>query len=144
MWGNHSPTMFADTRFTSISGVPFKELIEDVSWINDSFLPNVGKRGTSIIEARGCSSAASAANAAIDHIKDWLIGSSGNWVTMGVPSKGEYGIPKDIVFGMPVICKNGKYEVVKDLEMDKFAKSMLSLTLNELIKEQENIVNLLN
>ena len=143
VWGNHSPTMFADTRFTTVSGVPLEQMIEDISWINDSLLPTVGKRGASIIEARGLSSAASAASAAIDHFKDWLSGTNDNWVTMGIPSKGEYGIPEDLIFGMPVICDNGVYNVVSDLEINDFAKSKFKITLDELIDEQNNIINLL-
>jgi malate dehydrogenase len=144
VWGNHSPTMFADTRFTSVSGISLEKVIEDFSWINDSFLPTVSKRGASIIEARGLSSAASAASAAIDHMKDWLSGSNGNWVTMGIPSNGEYGIPNDLIFGMPVICSSGKYDVVDGLEINEFAKSKFSITLRELIEEQKNIINLLD
>ncbi len=144
VWGNHSPTMFADTRFTTIAGVPIEHIINDTSWINQSFLPTVGKRGSSIIQARGLSSAASAASAAIDHFKNWLSGSNNDWVTMGIPSKGEYGVPEDLIFGMPVICADGVYDVVKGLDINEFAKSKFKITLNELIDEQKNIMNLLS
>lgn len=144
VWGNHSPTMFADTRFTTIAGVPLEHIIDDTSWINQSFLPTVGKRGSSIIQARGLSSAASAASAAIDHFKNWLSGSNNDWVTMGIPSKGEYGVPEDLIFGMPVICANGVYNVVEGLNINEFAKSKFKITLNELIDEQKNIMNLLS
>ena len=144
VWGNHSPTMFADTRFTTIAGVPLEHIINDTSWINQSFLPTVGKRGSSIIQARGLSSAASAASAAIDHFKNWLSGSNNDWVTMGIPSKGEYGVPEDLIFGMPVICADGVYDVVKGLDINEFAKSKFKITLNELIDEQKNIMNLLS
>jgi malate dehydrogenase len=144
VWGNHSPTMFADTRFTTVSGVPLEKIIQDSLWINNDFLQTVGNRGAAIIQARGLSSAASAASAAIDHVKDWLFGSDNNWVTMGIPSNGNYGVPEDLIFGMPVICENGTYEPVNGLEMNDFAKSKFSTTLEELIEEQRNIINLLN
>ncbi|MEY3272139.1 MAG: hypothetical protein RLZZ341_1040, partial [Pseudomonadota bacterium] len=105
VWGNHSPTMYADYRFATIDGASVKDMINDQAWNKDVFLPTVGKRGAAIIEARGLSSAASAANAAIDHMRDWALGTNGGWVTMGVPSNGEYGIPKDVMFGYPVTCE---------------------------------------
>ena len=144
VWGNHSPTMYVDTRFALVSGVPLEKIIADPLWINDNLIPSVGKRGAAIIQARGLSSAASAASAAIDHIKDWILGSSENWVTMGVPSNGQYGIPDDLIFGMPVVCEDGKYSVVNDLEINDFAKSKFSITLKELIEEQNDIFNLLD
>jgi malate dehydrogenase len=106
VWGNHSPTMYADYRFATIGGESVKQMINDDVWNSDVFLPTVGKRGAAIIEARGLSSAASAANAAIDHVRDWVLGSN-DWVTMGVPSDGSYGIPEGIVFGFPCECKDG-------------------------------------
>ena len=109
VWGNHSPTMYADYRFATSGGKSIKDLINDETWNRTVFLSTVGKRGAAIIEARGVSSAASAANAAIDHVRDWLLGSNGQWVTMGIPSDGSYGIPKDVMYGMPVITANGKY-----------------------------------
>ena len=108
VWGNHSPTMYADYRFATVGGKKVKDLINDQVWNADTFLPTVGKRGAAIIEARGLSSAASAANAASDHIRDWALGSNGKWVTMGIPSDGQYGIPKDVIFGFPVTTANGK------------------------------------
>src|SRR5689334_16071551 len=120
VWGNHSPTMYADYRFATIGGQLVKQLINDEEWNRNVFLPTVGKRGAAIIEARGLSSAASAANAAIDHMRDWALGTNGKWVTMGIPSNGDYGIPKDVMFGFPVTTKDGKYEVVKGLEIDAF------------------------
>jgi len=107
------------------------------------FLPTVGKRGAAIIEARGLSSAASAANAAIDHMRDWALGSNGKWVTMGVPSNGEYGIPKDVIFGFPVTTKDGKYEIVKGLEIDAFSQKCIDKTLAELQGEQDGVKHLL-
>jgi malate dehydrogenase len=118
-------------------------MINDHAWNKDVFLPTVGKRGAAIIEARGLSSAASAANAAIDHMRDWALGTHGGWVTMGVPSNGEYGIPKDVMFGYPVTCANGQYEIVKDLPIDEFSQGCIDKTLAELIGEQDGVKHLL-
>jgi malate dehydrogenase len=143
VWGNHSPTMYADYRFATIEGKSVKELIGDDAWNRDVFLPTVGKRGAAIIEARGLSSAASAANAAIDHVHDWALGSNGKWVTMGVPSNGEYGIPKDVVFGFPVTTSGGEYRLVEDLPIDAFSQQRIDLTLKELQEEQDGVRQLL-
>ncbi|MEP7140281.1 MAG: malate dehydrogenase, partial [Caldimonas sp.] len=132
VWGNHSPTMYADYRFATIDGKPVKALIDDDAWNKDVFLPTVGKRGAAIIEARGLSSAASAANAAIDHMRDWALGTHGKWVTMGIPSDGQYGIPKDTMFGFPVTVANGEYKVVDGLDIDAFSRERIDLTLKEL------------
>ncbi len=144
VWGNHSPTMFADTRFATVGDVSLEKIINDESWIKSNLLPIVGKRGGAIIQSRGLSSAASAASAAIDHLRDWLYGSNGNWVTMGIPSRGDYGIPEDLIFGMPVVCNGKNYELVKNLPMNEFAAERFNITLNELLEEQRNIINLLN
>jgi malate dehydrogenase len=143
VWGNHSPTMYADYRFATIDGKGLKDMINDQVWNKDTFLPTVGKRGAAIIEARGLSSAASAANAAIDHMRDWALGTGGEWVTMGVPSNGEYGIPKDVMFGYPVTCTDGKYTIVKDLPIDEFSKGCIDKTLAELLGEQDGVKHLL-
>jgi len=143
VWGNHSPTMYADYRFATVGGKNVKDLINDQVWNADTFLPTVGKRGAAIIEARGLSSAASAANAAIDHMRDWALGSNGKWVTMGVPSNGEYGIPKDVIFGFPVITENGKYKIVEGLEIDAFSQERIDKTLAELQGEQDGVKHLL-
>jgi malate dehydrogenase len=143
VWGNHSPTMYADYRFATIEGRSVKELIGDDAWNRDVFLPTVGKRGAAIIEARGLSSAASAANAAIDHMHDWALGSNGKWVTMGVPSNGEYGIPKDVVFGFPVTASGGEYKLVEGLPIDAFSQQRIDLTLKELLEEQDGVRQLL-
>ena len=108
------------------------------------FLPTVGKRGAAIIEARGLSSAASAANAAIDHVRDWVLGTNGKWVTMGIASNGEYDIPKDVIYGFPCTCANGKYEMVKGLEIDAFSRERMNLTLQELLEEQDGVKHLLS
>jgi len=143
VWGNHSPTMYADYRFATVGGKAVKDMINDQVWNADVFLPTVGKRGAAIIDARGLSSAASAANAAIDHMRDWALGSNGKWVTMGVPSNGDYGIPKDVMFGFPVITKDGKYEIVKGLEIDAFSQERINKTLKELQDEQAGVAHLL-
>ena len=143
VWGNHSPTMYADYRFATIDGAGVKDMINDHVWNKDTFLPTVGKRGAAIIEARGLSSAASAANAAIDHMRDWALGTGGGWVTMGVPSNGEYGIPKDVMFGYPVTCEGGQYTIVKDLPIDEFSQGCIDKTLAELMGEQDGVKHLL-
>jgi malate dehydrogenase len=143
VWGNHSPTMYADYRFATIDGKSIKDMINDQVWNKDVFLPTVGKRGAAIIEARGLSSAASAANAAIDHMRDWALGTNGEWVTMGVPSNGEYGIPKDVMFGYPVTCEGGKYKIVEGLPIDEFSKGCIDKTLAELTGEQDGVKHLL-
>lgn len=143
VWGNHSPTMYPDYRFASVDGHSLKDRIGDETWNRDTFIPKVGKRGAAIIEARGLSSAASAANAAIDHIRDWLLGTNGKWVTMGIPSDGSYGIPKDVMFGYPVVCQDGKYEIVQGLEIDEFSRERINFTLNELEEERAGVAHLL-
>ncbi|MBE0548623.1 MAG: malate dehydrogenase [Rubrivivax sp.] len=143
VWGNHSPSMYADYRFATIDGASVKDMINDQAWNKDVFLPTVGKRGAAIIDARGLSSAASAANAAIDHMRDWALGSKGEWVTMGVPSNGEYGIPKDVIFGFPVTTENGKYKIVEGLAIDEFSQTCIDKTLAELMGEQDGVKHLL-
>ncbi len=142
VWGNHSPTMYADYRFATIDGASVKDMVSDQVWNKEVFLPTVGKRGAAIIEARGLSSAASAANAAIDHMRDWALGSQGKWVTMGVPSNGEYGIPKDVMFGFPVTTENGQYKIVEGLEIDAFSQERIDITLKELSEEQDGVKHL--
>ena len=143
VWGNHSPTMYADYRFATIDGVSVRDMIDDQVWNADTFLPTVGKRGAAIIAARGVSSAASAANAAIDHMRDWALGTGNEWVTMGVPSNGDYGIPKDVMFGYPVTCAGGRYEIVQGLPIDAFSQSCIDKTLAELTGEQDGVKHLL-
>jgi malate dehydrogenase len=143
VWGNHSPTMYADYRFATIDGQSVKQMINDDAWNKDVFLPTVGKRGAAIIDARGLSSAASAANAAIDHVRDWVLGTHGKWTTMGIPSDGSYGIPKDVMFGFPVTTENGEYKIVEGLEIDAFSKERIDITLKELTEEREGVKHLL-
>jgi len=143
VWGNHSPTMYADYRFATINGQSVKDMINDQEWNANTFLPTVGKRGAAIIAARGVSSAASAANAAIDHMRDWALGTNGKWVTMGIPSDGQYGIPADTMFGFAVTCEGGEYKVVEGLPVDAFSQECINKTLKELQDEQAGVAHLL-
>lgn len=143
VWGNHSPTMYPDLRFTTVAGQPALAAINDDAWYKNEYIPTVGKRGAAIIAARGASSAASAANAAIDHMRDWALGTNGKWVTMGVPSDGSYGIPQDIIYGVPVTCANGVYTRVEGLAIDDYSRSMMDKTLAELQEEQAGVASLL-
>jgi malate dehydrogenase len=143
VWGNHSPTMYADYRFATVGGQSVKDLIGDETWNRTEFLPKVGKRGAAIIEARGLSSAASAANAAIDHVREWLAGSGGKWVTMGIPSDGSYGIPQDVMYGFPVTTAGGEYTLVQGLPIDDFSREKMNATLKELEEERAGVAALL-
>jgi malate dehydrogenase len=143
VWGNHSPTMYADYRFATAGGKSLKDMIGDEAWNREVFLPKVGKRGAAVIEARGLSSAASAANAAIDHVRDWLSGSNGKWVTMGVPSDGTYGIPNDVMYGFPVTTEGRRYTIVQGLPIDEFSRERMNFTLKELEEERAGVASLL-
>jgi malate dehydrogenase len=143
VWGNHSPTMYPDYRFATAGGASLKDKIGSEDWNRNEFIPKVGKRGAAIIEARGLSSAASAANAAIDHVHDWVLGSHGKWVTMGIPSDGSYGIPKDVIYGFPVTTANGTYSIVQDLPIDEFSRERMNFTLKELEEERAGVADLL-
>jgi len=143
VWGNHSPTMYADYRFATVDGMSVKAMIGDENWNRTVFLPTVGKRGAAIIEARGLSSAASAANAAIDHVRDWALGTQGKWVTMGIPSDGSYGIPQDVMYGVPVTTADGEYTRVTGLEIDAFSREKMDATLKELEAELAGVASLL-
>ncbi len=142
VWGNHSPTMYPDIRFATIGGKAAPGLVNDDAWYKNEYIPKVGKRGAAIIEARGLSSAASAANAAIDHMRDWNLGTDGKWVTMGVVSDGAYGIPEGMIYGMPCTCANGKWEIVKGLEIDEFSRQKMDATLKELQEERDGVKDL--
>ena len=143
VWGNHSPTMYPDYRFATAGGQAVKALVNDETWYKDTFIPLVGKRGAAIIVARGLSSAASAANAAIDHMHDWLLGSGGKWVTMGVCSDGSYGIPEGVMYGFPCTTANGSFQLVKGLEIDEFSRARMDKTLAELEEERAAVKHLL-
>ena len=143
VWGNHSPTMYPDVRFCTVAGTAAPAAINDEAWYKNEYIPTVGKRGAAIIAARGASSAASAANAAIDHMRDWALGTKGKWVTMGIPSDGSYGIPKDVIYGVPVTCENGEYKRVEGLAIDEYSRTMMDKTLAELQEEQAGVASLL-
>jgi malate dehydrogenase len=143
VWGNHSTTMYPDYRFATVGGRPVPQLINDEGWNRTVFLPTVAKRGAAIIEARGLSSAASAANAAICHIRDWVHGTDGHWTTMGVASDGSYGIPADTIFGFPVTCAGGDYQIVAKLPIDEFSRACMDKTLAELAEERAGVEHLL-
>jgi len=143
VWGNHSPTMYADYTHATIAGQSAPAAVNDQEWYRTVFLPKVGKRGAAIIEARGASSAASAANAAIDHMRDWALGTNGRWVTMGIPSDGSYGIPADVMYGVPVTCAGGEYTRVQGLAIDAFSREKMDATLKELEEERAGVASLI-
>ncbi|HEX7045319.1 MAG TPA: malate dehydrogenase, partial [Burkholderiales bacterium] len=144
IWGNHSATQYPDVYNAEVDGQNAAKLINDQAWIENEFIPTVQKRGAAIIEARGLSSAASAANAAIEHIRDWVLGTpSGDWVTMGIPSDGSYGIPEGVIFGYPVTCKDGAYAIVQGLEISGFSRARIEATHKELLEERAAIEDLL-
>ena len=144
IWGNHSATQYPDIFNAQVDGKGAAALINDQAWIESTFIPTVQKRGAAIIEARGLSSAASAANAAIDHVRDWVAGTpSGDWVSMGIPSDGSYGIAEGVMFGYPVTCAGGKYEIVQGLQHNDFAKGKIANTHKELLEERAAIEHLL-
>jgi malate dehydrogenase len=142
IWGNHSATQYPDLYTAKVNGRSAAEQVDE-AWLKDTFIPTVAKRGAAIIAARGLSSAASAANAAIDHVHDWMLGSHGKWVTMGVPSDGSYGIPQGIVYGVPVITQNGEYTRVEGLPIDAFSREKMNVTLAELEEERAGVASLL-
>ena len=142
IWGNHSTTQYPDISHTTVSGKPALDLL-DAEWYRDEYIPRVAKRGAEIIAARGASSAASAANAALEHMRDWANGSDeNNWVSMAVPSDGSYEIPEGLVYSFPVICKNGDYEIVQGLAIDEFSRSMMTTTQQELEEERDMVKHL--
>ena len=144
VWGNHSSTQYPDLFHATADGKKVWPMINDQAWLEGTFIPTVQKRGAAIIEARGLSSAASAANAAIDHVHDWVLGSrDGGWVTMGIPSDGSYGIAEGVLFGYPVTCKGGKFEIVKDIEVSDFSRKRMDATLKELHEERDGVKHLL-
>jgi len=143
VWGNHSATQYPDLFQAEAEGKKLWPMINDQGWLESTFIPTVQKRGAAIIDARGLSSAASAANAAIDHIRDWISGSrDGDWITMGVPSDGSYGVPEGVIYGYPVTTRNGSYQVVKGIELSEFSKKRMDTTLKELHEERDGVRHL--
>jgi len=144
VWGNHSATQYPDVFHAEIDGEKLWPVINDLAWLENAFIPAIQKRGAAIIEARGASSAASAANAAIDHVRDWVLGTrEGDWVSMGVPADGSYGIAEDVVYGYPVTCRNGEYRIVQGLPVSEFSRARMDATLKELAEEREGVKHLL-
>jgi len=144
VWGNHSATQYPDIFHAEVDGKEVWPMINDQKWLENEFIPTIQKRGAAIIEARGLSSAASAANAAIDHIRDWVYGTpSGDWVSMGLPSDGSYDIPEGVMYGYPATCRNGRYEIVQGLEVSDWSKARMQATLKELHEERDSIKHLL-
>jgi malate dehydrogenase len=143
VWGNHSTTMYPDIFHAKVKGQNAVEAVDDMDWLENDFIPTVQKRGAAIIEARGASSAASAANAAIDHIHDWVLGTPENdWVSMAIPSDGSYGVDEGLISSFPVTCSGGSYEIVQDLEISDFSRQKIELTVNELKEERESVKKL--
>jgi malate dehydrogenase len=139
VWGNHSPTMYPDLFHAQVGGEQAAKAVDDQAWLENDFLPNVGKRGAAIIEARGASSAASAASAAIDHMHDWVVGTNGSWVSMGIPSDGSYGIPEGLISGFPCTCAGGQYTIVQGLDIDDFSRSKIDASVAELESERDTV-----
>ncbi|MEY3357714.1 MAG: hypothetical protein RIR87_773 [Actinomycetota bacterium] len=140
VWGNHSTTQYPDLSHCEVDGKPAKALVNDDVWINDTFIPTVAKRGAAVIKARGASSAASAANAAIDHIRSWALGTApGDWVSMSVPSDGSYGVPEGLVSSFPCTCSGGKYQIVKGLEIDGYSRAKIDASVAELQEERDAV-----
>ncbi|MEU2233612.1 malate dehydrogenase [Streptomyces vietnamensis] len=140
IWGNHSATQYPDIFHAEIAGKNAAEVVNDQAWLADTFIPTVAKRGAAIIDARGASSAASAANAAIDHVYTWVNGTAeGDWTSMGVPSDGSYGVPEGLISSFPVTCKDGKYEIVQGLEINEFSRARIDASVNELVEERDAV-----
>ena len=140
VWGNHSTTQYPDLSHCEVDGKPAKSLVNDDDWINDTFIPTVAKRGAAVIKARGASSAASAANAAIDHVRSWALGTApGDWVSMSVPSDGSYGVPEGLVSSFPCTCTGGKYQIVKGLEIDGYSRAKIDASVAELQEERDAV-----
>jgi malate dehydrogenase len=131
--------MYPDLFHAKVNGRQAAAAVDDQAWIENDYLPNVGKRGAAVIEARGASSAASAANAAIDHVHDWVAGTNGGWVSMGVPSDGSYGVPEGLISGFPCTCAAGEYSIVQGLEIDEFSRSKIDATVAELVSERDTV-----
>lgn len=143
IWGNHSTTQYPDLFHCEVNGQVAYELVDDHEWVNGEFIPTVAKRGAAIIAARGASSAASAANAAISHVHDWVSGTpEGDWVSMGVPSDGSYGVPEGLMSSFPCVCRDGEWEIVQGLEIDDYSRSKIDATVAELVSERDAVAEL--
>jgi malate dehydrogenase len=140
VWGNHSVTQYPDLSYCEVGGKAAKSLVNDDAWIDSTFIPTVAKRGAAVIKARGSSSAASAANAAVDHIRSWALGTpAGDWVSMAVPSDGSYGVPEGLISSFPCTCSNGNYEIVKNLPIDDYSRAKIDASVAELLEERDAV-----
>jgi malate dehydrogenase len=139
VWGNHSPTMYPNLFHAQVGGRSAAEVVDDQQWVEQEFLPGVGQRGAAIIQARGASSAASAANAAIDHMHDWIAGTDGEWASMGVPSDGSYGVPEGLICGFPCTCEGGAWSIVRGLDLDDFSRARIDRSVAELTDERDTV-----
>jgi malate dehydrogenase len=143
IWGNHSSTQYPDLFHCEVNGQNAAALVNDQAWIENDFIPTVAKRGAAIIKARGLSSAASAANAAIDHMNSWALGTpEGDWVSMAIPSDGSYGVPEGIISSFPCVCKDGKYSIVQGLDIDDFSRARIDASVAELVEERDEVKKL--
>jgi malate dehydrogenase len=143
IWGNHSATQYPDLHHATVSGKQALSIVEP-SWFKDAFIPTVQQRGAAVIKARGTSSAASAAAAALDHVHDWMLGTaSGDWVSMAVPSDGSYGIPEGVIYSYPVTCKDGEYSIVQGLSVNEFSREKMAATHRELLEERDGVKDLI-
>ena len=143
VWGNHSATQYPDLFHCEVDGKSVAESVNDQDWLENDFIPTVQQRGAAIIKARGASSAASAANAAIDHMRDWALGTpEGDWVSMAIPSDGSYGVPEGVISSFPATCSNGSYEIVQGLDIDQFSRQKIDASSEELVTERETVSSL--
>jgi malate dehydrogenase len=143
IWGNHSSTQYPDLFHCEVGGKNAAQLVNDQAWLENDFIPTVAKRGAAIIKARGLSSAASAANAAIDHMHSWAMGTAdGDWVSMAIPSDGSYGVPEGIISSFPCVCKDGEYSIVQGLDIDDFSRARIDASVAELIEERDEVKKL--
>jgi malate dehydrogenase len=143
IWGNHSTTQYPDLFHCEVNGKNAYELVGDHDWYDSTYIPTVAKRGAAIIEARGASSAASAASAAVDHVRDWTLGTpEGDWVSMSIPSDGSYGVPEGIISSFPCVCKDGEYEIVQGLDIDDYSRAKIDETAAELVSERDAVAEL--
>lgn len=142
IWGNHSSTQYPDLTHSTVKGEPVTELLKDREWVEEDFIPTVAKRGAAIIDARGASSAASAASAAIDHVHDWVLGSKGSWTSAGIPTDGSYGIPEGVIAGLPAVSEGGEWKVVEGLEIDDFSRARIDASIAELVDEKNTVAGM--
>lgn len=142
VWGNHSSTQYPDLTHATVKGAPVTDILADRAWVEDDFIPTVAKRGAAIIDARGASSAASAASAAIDHVHDWVLGTSGSWTSSSVMSDGSYGVPEGIIFSFPSTSENGEWKIVQGLEVDDFSRGRIDASAAELVEERSTVASM--